>query len=60
MLNCLTLEAEAWAEAGTDKLEQYPLLAGRVPERLLRRYPPIEEESPGVQTPAAQGQIAAA
>jgi len=45
-MNRLTLEAEAWAEAGTGKAEQYPLPCRRVAHKLLRRHPPHELAGP--------------
>jgi lysophospholipid acyltransferase (LPLAT)-like uncharacterized protein len=42
MLNRLTLEAEAWTESGTRKLEEKPLLKGAAPRlgrRINKRHP---------------------
>jgi hypothetical protein len=58
VMNRLSLEAEAWAEAGTGKREQYSLPAGRVAHKVLRNYPPVEAVEGAEALPAAWSEVA--
>jgi hypothetical protein len=51
LLNLLTVEAEAWAEAGTAKLNQVELRRESSPHRYLRVDPPHLLRGPTKPTP---------